>query len=123
MDEKTKEKPIQRRRSPRRPFSKSIGVMYKGHFVIEKSLEVGELGLLIQSNRNYKVDDRIVVTFFLPEQGSCVFRGIIRYVRGEEENLFGVEFEKVDFHIRRKLRKFVAEKIQRDEIEARRYMG
>jgi len=110
-EDKTAEVKKFRRRSPRREFFNKLGVLFKGKYQIENSLEVGEQGLLLSSAREYKKGERIVVSFYIPGSGFCIFRAIVRYQRPENNELYGLEFENLEFQERRRLRKFVAEKI------------
>lgn len=98
-----------RRRVPRRAFLARIGLLSKGKYVVGRSYEIGEGGMLLGIVGELKIDQNVVVTFKIPGGEQTVVRGIVRYCQ-EKDQRFGVEFVNLDFNMKRAIRTFVASK-------------
>jgi hypothetical protein len=99
-----------RRRVPRRAFDSPIGLLACGKYLIERSYQVGEGGMMISSQRPLAVDQMVVISFYLG-QVTIVVRGTVRSVvppgKGFPER-YGVEFANLGFQFKREIRNFVA---------------
>lgn len=101
-----------RRRVPRRPVSCNVGILFKGVYHIGRAYELGEGGMLISSPVALTTEARLMITFRLMGvmQGAMIAH--VAYVRDskndKEPKVYGVQFDKVDFDLKRKIRNFVA---------------
>ena len=105
-------KSIRKRRVPRRLFYRRAGVLIKGVHHFGFSHQLGEGGLLLEIDKHLDNDHRLLVSFYLPEHGLIVVRGVVRYRMKEPKAkhgfAYGVQFENLDFEIKRQIRNFVA---------------
>jgi len=102
---------VNRRRVPRRAFSGNIGVLMRGEYFVEKTIQVGEGGVSILFHRPVRDNTNVVVTFKIPGGSIVCVRGSIRYVESSDGKggiPAGIQFENLDFHFKRELRNFVA---------------
>lgn len=99
-----------RRRVPRRIYKKPIGLLYKGAYQVGLSHEIGEGGMLIESETELKVEDLVLITFHVPGILNTTCRAEVRYKSPSEERLYGVEFLNLDFDVKRLIRKYVAQR-------------
>lgn len=104
-----------KRRVPRRAIHARIGLLVHGKYTLSWAHEIGEGGMLISSTETLKPGDRLVITFRIPDVLHGVMLGSIVYVlpekvniNGVEETKYGIQFEKVDFDVKRKIRNYVA---------------
>ena len=102
-----------RRRVPRREINQKVGLLIAGSYEMGRVFEVGEGGLLVSSPVPLNEDQKVVVTFTLKGRAQVIVRGTVRYIRGEESEdvsaqLYGIEFDRIDFKLKRQIRNFVA---------------
>lgn len=102
-----------RRRVPRRLFDNPVGLLISGEYLIERARQLGEGGMMIESDRPLAIDQMIVVSFFLPGRTSpVVVRSAVRSkIPSKEANgleRYGIEFLNLGFAYKREIRNFVA---------------
>jgi PilZ domain len=101
-----------RRRVPRRPIHRQVGVLYKGVYRLCWAFEIGEGGILIDSEVRMKEGDRLVVTVRIPGvlQGVMMSKVVYELKPNKAGELvkYGLQFDKIEFDIRRKMRNYVA---------------
>ena len=95
-----------KRRVPRRELNARVGVLLAGQYSMGRALEIGEGGMLLGSDVKMKKDDRLVVTFKIPEVLSGVMLATVVYVT--TDGLYGLNFDKIEFDLKRKIRNYVA---------------
>lgn len=101
-----------KRRAPRRPIERKVGLLVAGRYMLGKALEIGEGGVLIEAPELLRQGQRVVVTFRIPGvlQGamlSHVMYTVEPQFNGDQVR-YGLQFDKVEFDVKRKLRNFVA---------------
>ncbi len=106
---------IKKRRVPRRKFRRRVGLLAKGEYDVTDAIEIGEGGMLIHSSRELLSGQKIVLSFNVPGFVYVVCRGQIRYVKKASENdggenLYGVQFDNIEFNAKRQIRTYVAQK-------------
>jgi c-di-GMP-binding flagellar brake protein YcgR len=106
-------KNLRRRRVPRREFLRRIGLLVRGQYFVDRSLQIGEGGMMISSPKPLVEGQYVVITFKLPGHQPEVVKGQVRYaLKAQGENTqsprYGVEFVNLDFNIKRKIRNYVA---------------
>lgn len=104
---------LKRRRVPRRDFERDIGVLVDGKYTICKSIQIGEGGMMLEMPGSYSLEQKMVVTFKLPQTIPAIVRGVVRYALEKPDGKgfrYGIEFERVEFKIRREIRNYVASK-------------
>ena len=107
-----------RRRVPRRNVDQKVGLLISGAYHIGRCFELGEGGLLVECSISVEVEQKILVTFSIPGTSQAIVRGTVKYVRdsdlkqrvvdGLSMSIYGVEFDTIDFELRRLIRNFVA---------------
>ena len=95
-----------KRRVPRRELNARVGVLLGGKYKMARAHEIGEGGMLLSCEEPMKKDDRLVVTFRVPEILSGVILATVIYVT--EDGLYGLNFDKIEFDVKRKIRNYVA---------------
>lgn len=105
---------IRRRRVPRRSFDRNVGLLIQGQFIISQGLQIGEGGMLIFSPIDLKEGQKIVLSFKLPGYELIVAMGTVRYLLPVDSKnpvqRYGVQFDGIDFNVKRQIRNFVASK-------------
>ncbi len=105
-------KTIRKRRVPRRLFYQRAGVLIGGVYHYGFSHQLGEGGLLLEIDLKLENEQRLLVNFHLPDRGLLVARGVVRYKMKEPKSksgfAYGVQFDNLDFDIKRHIRNFVA---------------
>jgi hypothetical protein len=101
-----------RRRVPRRGIEMRVGLLISGQYHLANAYEIGEGGMLVDSPVPIAENQRIVISFRIPGVLYGVILSRIVYVlkpkKAGDKMKFGVQFEQVDFDIKRKIRNFVA---------------
>ena len=105
---------VSKRRSPRRRIDRVMGVLHKGSYYISRTVEIGEGGLMVQTNEhNVKVDDQIVITFSVEGHELVSCRAEVRYQIDMPDDggvAFGVQFKNLDLSYKRYIRRYVSQK-------------
>ena len=104
---------IKRRRVPRREFKKKVGLLIKGDYHVNVATQIGEGGMMIHSHVKMEKGQRLVVIFRLPECEETVVRAVVRYELDKPSPFgsnYGIEFENLEFKMRRQIRNYVASK-------------
>lgn len=102
-----------KRRYPRREYLSKVGVLTQGKYFIQKTFELGEKGMLFESDIAFREGDKIICNFCLPDGYVVVTQAIVRYItKAKEETLshIGIEFSNINFEDRRKVRDFIAQR-------------
>ena len=110
---------VKRRRTPRRIFENQIGLLMEGKYILSRSFEVGEGGMLISIPEGFSQKSRLVVSFRLPEKPPIVILGEVIYKRKHSitgEALYGVAFVDLGFADKRIIRSYVAAKLRESEV-------
>lgn len=114
-----------RRRYPRRVVSMRVGLLARGEYTADATmLEIGEGGLLLQSYLKIKVKQKVVITIRVRGllQGVLLATVVSAVVPASNSDKhvnnvglasrvlirYGVQFDSVEFDIKRKIRNFVA---------------
>lgn len=101
-----------KRRVPRRSIVARVGVLHKGQYSVCHAVEIGEGGMMFSSFDDIKKDDRVVVTLRIPDVLQGVAIGTVMYtVEGKrigEAHRYGIQFDTIEFDLKRKIRNFVA---------------
>ncbi|RYZ77158.1 MAG: PilZ domain-containing protein [Proteobacteria bacterium] len=114
-------KNIEMRRSPRRVFSRPIGVLCDGHYKLAQAIEISEGGIRFVSDTRFAKDERALFTIVIPGGDSVVVRGtVIREIEGPNRTFeYGCQFQSLGLHQRRAIRSYVSAKTQEEaEVEA-----
>lgn len=109
-DEKNSRKSLARRKYPRRPFLRGIGVLHRGEYFVSEGIELGEGGLAFRINRKYAEGDTIVLSFQIPNGSFVSTISEIRAVKEEDNGQFkyGCLFKTIKFDQKREIRTFVS---------------
>lgn len=110
----TDKKYTSRRRVPRREYSGVIGVLVRGLCSVSRALQIGEGGMMILWKESMPIGQRLLITFRLPGTPYMAVRCTVRYVMPPEgtghEHSYGIQFDKIDFNAKRRIRNYVASK-------------
>jgi hypothetical protein len=105
----------QRRRVPRRPIFRRIGLLVAGVYNLAHAHEIGEGGMMIESPVPLKEGTRVVISFRIPGVLQGVMLSRVVYVlqpkKAGDPVKYGVQFDKVDFEVKRKIRNYVASNV------------
>ena len=105
LDEKTQF----RRKFPRRPLQKKVGVLFDGTYFICTTGEIGEGGMSIVSEYALTEGRELVLNFQVPNGTFITLRGLIKSVIAKYGAVtHGIAFEKVPLAFKRQIRAFVS---------------
>jgi PilZ domain len=108
------------RRSPRRVYSRPIGILCDGHYRLVQAVEISEGGIRFISEAQFAKDERVMFTLVMPGGDSIVVRGtVLRETPGPNRSYqYGCQFHALDLHQRRSIRAYVSAKTQEEaELE------
>jgi len=98
-----------RRKFPRRPLQKKVGVLFDGQYIICSSGEIGEGGMSILSEYAFTEGRELVVSFQIPNGTFVTLRGTIRTVIPNDELVtHGIAFDEIPLAFKRQIRAFVS---------------
>lgn len=103
-----------RRNYPRRPFKRTVGVLFKGHYFLAQAGEIGEGGMSINSEVVLTEEEPVMISFQIPSGAFVCLRAIIRSTQKSETAdsgafiIHGLAFSNVEFAIKRQIRSFVS---------------
>lgn len=113
---------IESRRTPRRVYMRSIGVLWNGQYMVTQGLQISEGGMLFRTNVSLPIKSQVVISLVLPGGGDVIVtRGEIIYERPgpAEGRQYGVRFKNLALNLRRLIRNYVTAKTQAEaEAEA-----
>ena len=107
--------PVSTRRAPRRIFSRAIGVLLHGKYVLVQALQLSEGGMLFESKTPFAVKDIVVISIVIPGGHCIVTRAEIIYMKDAVRGMpveYGVKFEPLTLPLRRLIRNYVSAKTQ-----------
>jgi hypothetical protein len=102
---------IENRKYPRRDFESQVGVLIQGKYMIQSSFEIGERGMLFETDMALRNIEKMVISFVIPGGHIVITQAQVRYqlVKGQKARV-GVEFINITFEDRRKVRDFIAQR-------------
>lgn len=107
------------RRTPRRVYRRSIGVLHGGEYRVVQASQLSEGGLVFQSPDKFAMHDQVVASLILPGGGVVVARGEISLNPEGKANQFSIKFKPLALQLRRLIRNYVSAKTQAEaELEA-----
>jgi c-di-GMP-binding flagellar brake protein YcgR len=101
------------KRIPRRLYDRPVGILCESKYTMERSVDVGEEGMLVRATRPLNEGDNVLVNFWMDKIGYVIIPAQIRWIKNDEktkEQFFGLFFLKVSFEYRRALRTYIAAK-------------
>jgi hypothetical protein len=98
----------ERRRVPRRDVQLSIGLMVDGVYAVQRALQLGEGGMLVETPVELRIERQVLITFQVPSGGFVATRAVVRYFQQKGLVGYGVEFTSLDFSVKRQIRNFIA---------------
>jgi hypothetical protein len=112
---------IEKRKYPRRSFVTKVGVLIQGRYFVESAYELGERGMLFETELALKSSDNMVISFVIPGGYVVMTRAQVRYqIKNGNKLKVGVEFTNITFEDRRKVRDFIAQR--NDVVQGKFYM-
>lgn len=108
---KVVEDKLLRRRFPRRPYQRKIGVLASGQFYVCEAGELGEGGVSFTSEYIFSIGKEVLINLQIPGGGFVSLRAIVR--RADKEGnavVHGLSFVDVPFQQRRQIRSFVSDR-------------
>ena len=101
-------------RSPRRVFSRAIGLLRDGTFALAQGIQISESGMALVTPLPLAVDSRLVVTFVIPGGNGLVLRAHVVSERDPVGKMrsYAIQFHALDLHERRMIRSYVSAKTQ-----------
>lgn len=102
---------IENRKYPRRNFSAQVGVLIKGEYIIQRSFELGERGMLFETDMAIRSLEGMIISFVIPGGHIVITKAVVRYqIKKGTKARVGVEFTNITFEDRRKVRDFIAQR-------------
>lgn len=103
-----------RRNYPRRPFKRTVGVLFKGQYFLAQAGEIGEGGISIMTDMVLTEEEPLMVSFQIPSGEFVCLRAVIRSTqktKNPEDGssiIHGLAFSNVEFTIKRQIRSYVS---------------
>lgn len=107
-----------RRRTPRRKIDAKIGVMIKGKFHVARCVQIGEGGILLQTDMEIETKKQYLVSIIIPLEGMIVGRVEILYKKPYVgTSVYGCQFSNLDFKYKKVIRIYVSQKTEMEGDE------
>lgn len=117
---RTEESSSFKRRSPRRFFSGSVGLLFGGKYAVTQGVSLGEGGLAFLWPTSLTLNIQVVVTFKIPGENMISVRGILRNVKTWErdptQKMIGVQFLPLPMGDKRRIRAFVSSRPENEPV-------
>ena len=103
-----------RRNYPRRPFKRTVGILFKGQYFLAQAGEIGEGGMSVRTDLVLTEEEPLMISFQIPSGAFVCLRAVIRSTQKTnkpEEGatiIHGLSFSNVDFTIKRQIRSYVS---------------
>lgn len=100
-----------RRRYPRRPMKRKVGILCDGSYFVADSGEIGEGGMSIVTDFVLTEGHQLVVSLQIPHGDFVFLRAVVKSTEkkmGDHLVTHGLSFENVGFSIKRQIRVFVS---------------
>jgi hypothetical protein len=104
---------VKRRRVPRREYDGLVGLLFHGQYEVCRASQIGEGGMMLHTEAEMQIGDRVVLTFKPPGVEQTVVQSVVRFSMKDEERVgfkYGLEFTNLGFQAKRQIRSFVASK-------------
>ena len=106
--------PSMNRRTPRRDYDRLAGILIRGKYSVQKAIQIGEGGMMIELPSSLKSGDLILISLVLPKSlETLVGRAEILYQKEKISDKMaqtGVKFINLETSKRRAIRDFVSAK-------------
>lgn len=99
-----------RRKYPRRPFQRSVGVLSAGHYSLAQGHEIGEGGIAFVALEAFPENSLVVLNFQIPNGAFVSTICEVRSVQQNEQGTYthGCLFRDIKFEHKREIRTFVS---------------
>jgi hypothetical protein len=107
---------IAKRKYPRRRYRQPVGILHRGKFWLTRGEEIGEGGLLVNSDRPIAQGEMVIISLFIPGGDIAIIRSEVRYQFDSRAsgssigNFIGFQFTSVIFKHKKKIRDYIAAK-------------
>lgn len=105
-----------RRNYPRRALKRSVGVLYKGHYFMAISEEIGEGGMSVVTDMVMSDHEPLVISFQIPGGAFVSLRAEVRSLQksaDEQILVIGLAFTHIEFAMKRQIRSYVSSRVVR----------
>ncbi len=107
---------IFKRRYPRRIYTNTVGVLYRGQYTLAQGSALGEGGMAFHWPHSLPVEQGAVVTFKIPGNAMISVRSEIRNCKVDLENpgsfIIGIQFLPLPIAEKRRIRAFVSSRLE-----------
>lgn len=102
-----------KRSYPRRSFSRTVGVLFKGDYFLAQASEIGEGGISITGDVVLTEGEPLMVSFQIPNGAFVCLRATVRSTQKIVQDsatmvAHGLAFTQVEFIIKRQIRSYVS---------------
>ncbi|MEY4617742.1 MAG: hypothetical protein RJB66_2702 [Pseudomonadota bacterium] len=101
-----------KRKYPRRLFTGTVGVLYRGQYMVTQARSLGEGGMSFFWPSSLPIESGVVVTFKIPGDEMISLRGEIRNSKKSNEGphpiLLGIQFLPLPIGDKRRIRAFIS---------------
>ncbi len=111
---------IEGRRTPRRSFSRPLGVLWRGQYRVCRAIQISEGGMLFSTTVKIETNDKIVITAIVDSTESLIVSAEVLYeAKGTPGSFsYGVRFIDLPLNQRRMIRNYVSAKtLEEAELE------
>lgn len=102
-----------RRNYPRRPFKRTVGILFKGQYFLAQAGEIGEGGMSVKTDLVLTEEEPLLISFQIPSGAFVCLRALIKSTQKTKPEegtaiIHGLAFENVEFAIKRQIRSYVS---------------
>ncbi len=111
MNSAVADAPKFRRNFPRRVFTRTVGILYKGTYFIAQSGEIGEGGMSVFTDMIMTENEPLLVNFQIPGGAFVSLRAEVRSLDKADQAgvmIHGLAFTEIEFALKRQIRSFVS---------------
>lgn len=105
-----------RRQFPRREYTRNVGVLCGGTYIVTIGGELGEGGMSILTDYVLDIGNCLIVSFQIPGGDFVSLRAQVKsHIKKGQQILHGLSFTNIEFALKRQIRAFVS---KRADIES-----
>jgi len=100
---------INKRKYPRKAYSRVLSFISSGNASTGRGVEIGEGGLSFTTDMQLCVDQKMIVNFFLSEKDFFSIRvTLLNVLNSAKTSTYGVSFDDISIALKRQIRAYVA---------------
>lgn len=108
-----------KRKFPRRSFTRAVGFLFDGRYIVGQSVEIGEGGISLHLPIKFPIGRQGVASFQMPDGSFVCVRIEVRNLQADPNKgqiIVGCLFQNLHFNQKREIRSYVSARTDLDSV-------